>query len=257
MKTGLINGLSGDALILFLSPEKKNRDEGLKLLNIVSEEITTSTDYSFDTGITGFGWLVAFLHQERLIDIDSDDILEDFDDQIYKLTLQELSEQNMDINTLLGFIDYHIIRHRNKNFNEQQFRKFLHQECINLMVEKLNTLIGYYISQKELTQKQIENSCKILLKFSYLSNYINNKIISDQLPDQLYHFIKYTQNNLQPDSNLKKQSQKRLWQAVKNKNYKVFITQLEIDLPKVNYRDLKETLDINNIIYNLTNTNNQ
>ncbi|AMR41980.1 hypothetical protein HZP39_11135 [Elizabethkingia anophelis] len=253
MKTGLINGLSGNALLLFLSQEKKNRNEGLKLLNIISEEITTSKDYSFDTGITGFGWLVAFLHQEKLIDIDSDDILEDFDDQIYKLTLQELSDQNTNIDTLLGFIDYHIIRHRNKNFNEQHYRKFIHQECINLIVEKLSILIDYYISIKELSQVQIENCCDILLKFSYLSNYINNKIINDQLPGQLYYFIKHTQINLQPYNNFKKICQKKLRQACENKNFEIFIVKLNNDLSEIDNSEIEQTSDIRNTVFKLTN----
>lgn len=253
MKTGLIDGLSGDALLLFLAPEKKSRDEGLELLNIISEKITASTDYSFDTGITGFGWLVAFLHQEKLIDIDSDDILEDFDDQIYKLTLQELSEQNTNISALLGFIDYHIIRHRNKNCDEQHFRKFIHQECINLMVEKLSILIDQYISIKELSQVQIENCCKILLKFSYLSNYINNKIIDDRLPDQLYYFIKHTQSNLQPYSNFKKICLKKLRQACKNKNYGIFIMQLDNELQEIGDFEIEATSDIRNTVFKLTN----
>ncbi|WP_454059871.1 hypothetical protein [Elizabethkingia ursingii] len=253
MSIGLINGRSGEALLLFLSADEKNKHKWQELLNTISEEVSTSSDYSFETGITGFGWLIAFLHQEKLIDIDSDDILEDFDDQIYKLTLQELSHQNTDIGTLLGLIDYHIIRHRNKNSNEQYFRKFLHQECINLIVEKLNTFIGYYISKKELTQTQIENSSKILLKFSYLSNYINNKIISDQLPDQLYYFIKYIQNNLQPHSNFKKICLKKLLQTCKNKNYEIFIVQLDNQLSEINDFEIEQTSDIRNTVFKLTN----
>jgi hypothetical protein len=246
MSIGLINGRSGEALLLFLSADEKNKHKGQELLNTISEEVSTSSDYSFETGITGFGWLIAFLHQEKLIDIDSDDILEDFDDQIYKLTLQELSDQNTDIGTLLGLIDYHIIRHRNKNFNEQYFRKFLHQECINLIVEKLNTFIGYFISK-------IENGSKVLLKFSYLSNYINNKIISDQLPDQLYYFLEYIQNNLQPHSNFKKICLKKLLQACKNKNYEIFIVQLDNQLSEINDFEIELTSDIRNTVFKLTN----
>ncbi|MDV2447808.1 hypothetical protein CMU93_09890 [Elizabethkingia anophelis] len=253
MSIGLINGRSGEALLLFLSADEKNKHKGQELLNTISEEVSTSTDYSFETGITGFGWLIAFLHKERLIDIDSDDILEDFDDQIYKLTIQELSDQNTDIGTLLGLIDYHTIRHRNKNFNEQYFRKFLHQECINLIVEKLNTFIGYYISKKELTQAQIENSCKILLKFSYLSNYINNKIINDQLPGQLHYFIKHTQRNLQPYNNFKKICQKKLRQACENKNFEIFIVKLNNDLSEIDNSEIEQTSDIRNTVFKLTN----
>jgi len=253
MNIGLINGLSGEVLLLYLSADEKNKHKGQKLLNTISEEISTSADYSFETGVTGFGWLVAFLHQEKLIDIDSDDILEDFDDQIYKLTLQELSDQNNNIGTLLGLIDYHIIRHRNKNFNEQHFRKFLHQECINLMVEKLSTLIDYYISQKELTQAQIENSSKILLKFSYISNYINNKIINDRLPGQLYYFIKHIQGNLQLHSNFKKICLKKLRQACKNKNYEIFIAQLDNELSEIDDSEIEQISGIRNTVFKLTN----
>lgn len=226
MNLGLINGLSGKALLLFLSRKEKNTNKALKLLDHIAENIFFHEDYSFNNGIVGFGWLIAFLHHEKYIDINSDEVLEEVDDQIYKFTLQEVSKEETNADILLGLINYHIIRHRNKNPNEQYYKKFIHQECFNLMVDKLMKYLEKITDLKKITKEQFHSYCKILLKLSYSSQYIKNKSIDDHLIRYIIFPINFLKKNTSK-INLYQQEIKDLYFTMKNKKFQILITEFE------------------------------
>lgn len=252
MKLGLINGVSGKALYFFLLKNKKKTKQGQRLLNIVAQNIYNSNDYSFENGIVGFGWLIAFLSQEKYIKINSDDILEDFDDQIYKLTLNETSKENINITTLLGLTNYHIIRHRNKNLNEQYYRKFIHEICLNLIFEKLILYIKDSISKEKVKKKQILSCCQILMRLSYSMNYLNNKMINTILIEYTSFFISYIKNNKLQIKHYKKEL---LYILITTNNQKYVILKNEIPIAdskfyiKKNIKNIKETIFILTNVY--------
>lgn len=166
------NKLSIIALRLFLSNEKTRYEEGENLLHTLSEMMSQTDDYSFENGIIGFGWLVAYLHYQQYIDINSDEILEEVDDQVYKYTIQVIASQKDHINSLLEIVDYSIIRHLNKNPHELHYRRFIHYECINLIFDILMYYLEINLNKKALTPQELRNCSKTLLKFSFCLEYI-------------------------------------------------------------------------------------
>lgn len=189
MNTGLLNGLSGEALRLFLSKNEACHKKGMALLDFIAENIFSCEDYSFENGITGFGWLIAFLHQEEYLHINSDEILEDVDDQIYKMTLADLGQDEPSIDQILGLVNYFLIRHRNSNVEENFYRKFAHSECLNLLFNYLICYIENCIHGTHITFYEFNICCKILLKLGYSTEYIDFKNVNDQLIEFHIHFI--------------------------------------------------------------------
>ncbi len=188
MNVGLLNGLSGEALRLFLSENDTCHKKGLALLDFIAEKIFSCKDYSFENGITGFGWLVAFLHQKKYLNINSDEILEDVDDQIYKITLADLGQDEPSIDKILGLVNYFLIRHRNNNVGENYYRKFAHSECLNLIFNYLITYSENWIRDTNITPDDFNCCCKILLKLGYSTEYISFKNVNNQLIEFHIHF---------------------------------------------------------------------
>ncbi|WP_312391180.1 hypothetical protein [Chryseobacterium sp.] len=199
MNLGLLNGLSGEALRFFLLDDKNSHQKGCDLLDIIAEKIFVCEDYSFNNGIIGFGWLIAFLHQEKYIRINSDEVLEEFDDQIYKVALSNLGEKEKKINELLGLTNYFLIRHRNTNPKEKYFRKFIHSECLNLIFNNFVNYIEACIYKKDMTNSEFYYGCKILLKLSYSNQYIFDKNLQDKLIDFHIYYIQFVDQKLSKD----------------------------------------------------------
>ncbi|AZB19194.1 hypothetical protein EG352_16135 [Chryseobacterium indologenes] len=201
MNSGLTdNGLAIIALRLFLSNERSQFGEGESILNTIAESISQSDDYSFENGIIGFGWLVAYLHYQEYIDIDSDEILEDVDDQVYKYTLQIISNSKDETDTLLEIVNYSLIRHLNKNPQELHYRKFIHYECINLIFDIFTHYLEISLNKKNIDPTELHNCCKILLKISYCLEYIKKtewkKTLLQQLVKIIHHLeLNFNKNN--------------------------------------------------------------
>lgn len=189
MNVGLLNGLSGEALRLFLSKDQACHKKGQVVLDFIAENIFSCEDYSFENGITGFGWLIAFLHREKYLHINSDEILEDMDDQVYNVMFVYLGQDESNIDQLLGLVNYFLMRHRNNNMGESYYRKFAHSECLNLLFNYLFNYIENCIRDTHITPYDFNVCCKILLKLGYSSEYISFKNINDQLIEFHIHFI--------------------------------------------------------------------
>ncbi|QWT84561.1 hypothetical protein KBP46_13705 [Chryseobacterium sp. PCH239] len=186
------NGLSIKALRIFLSNEMSRFTEGEEILTIIAEKVISETDnYGFEEGITGFGWLIAYLHYCHYITINSDEILEDVDDQVYKYTIYTISNQKEDIHTLLGLVDYFTIRHLNKNPQEILYRKLIHYECINLIFDLFKVYLEKCLNKKKLTLQELTNCCRILLKFSFCLQHIKQHQWNNILIKYLVYLISF------------------------------------------------------------------
>jgi len=150
-----------DIAVLYIN---ENTLVDVDFLEGLASEILISKDYSFNNGLIGFGWLVGFLIDNNFIEGNADEILEDIDDLIYKLTIRDVLNENIEVYQLLFYITYYQQRIQ-YNSSAHFYRRFTHIECLKLLLTKVNN----YLDQSSLTSnKEIEKLTDILLKYSYL-----------------------------------------------------------------------------------------
>ncbi|MCK5058231.1 MAG: lanthionine synthetase C family protein [Candidatus Aminicenantes bacterium] len=120
----LMGGKVGAALFLFYYANyvKKETyyDQGMELLNEVFDNINEGALYhSFAGGLAGVGWTVDHLIKKDFIDADSDDLLSDLDDFLYKMMISEIKEKNYDfLHGALGIGVYFLSRADKKKTKE-------------------------------------------------------------------------------------------------------------------------------------------
>lgn len=134
------------------------------LLDGWTNEVVLKGEYDFDDGITGLGWLFAFLIQKGILDGDIDAILLDVDDNVYKITLKEVVGNQIDIGRLLELSTFYGQRLANRKSTAHFYRSFTHSECMKLVLEKLNV----YLLTMPLNDGTVRVKVDILLKYSYL-----------------------------------------------------------------------------------------
>jgi len=142
-----------------------NNNEGTDLLlDQFIENVIASGDNSFSTGLLGVGWLISYLAYQKCIEIDVDDVLSDFDDNIYRITIQVILNNRSQLENILELITIHQQRLLNKSHPDNFYRRFPLHECLRLLLDKLAAIVNSeHITTPELMSK-------VVFKWSSLIN---------------------------------------------------------------------------------------
>lgn len=145
---GLLSGQIGSAILYYLlskhTSDETLKEEGLALLDEISENITSIQKLGFGDGLAGIGWGVEWLVQNELLaDTNTDDVLEDVDNTLYKAVIYTREKDTSLLTGMLGSIAYFLRRELSRNPGTHRFRRICHQECIVILTDCLyETLTG-------------------------------------------------------------------------------------------------------------------
>lgn len=159
----------------YLSSDPAFSDDAF--LNEWISEVIETGDYGFEDGLLGLGWLICYLIQENYIQGDADEILTDIDDTIYKLAIKEVLEPEYNVKTLLYFVTYYQQR-LHYTSKEPFLRRFVHFECMKLLLEKLNRYL--FENRDDYSQQCINSRVSIILKYSYLTKTCVNETLVEE-----------------------------------------------------------------------------
>jgi lantibiotic modifying enzyme len=115
-QVSLMGGNTGQALFLFYYAKylgtEKYYDRGMELLNDVFDKINDGFLYhTFSGGLAGVGWAVDHLIKEEFIDADSEELLGDLDEFLYKMMMTEIKNSQFDfLHGSLGVANYFLSR---------------------------------------------------------------------------------------------------------------------------------------------------
>lgn len=133
---GLIGGRMGLALFYFtLPPEYHQR--GYELLDHISDHITEVDNASFSNGLAGIGWGIEWTVQKEFLSANTDDILQDLDDELYKKLVYAYATHISLSDGSLSQGMYFTSRLKSRNFKTHRFNQVVHQESIFLIVEEI------------------------------------------------------------------------------------------------------------------------
>lgn len=165
-----------DILYYYLSSDD-DTSEHHDVLDEWTTKVLQSGDHGFDRGVLGLGWLIAFLIDKNYIYADTDEILEDIDDLIYKLTIKEVVAPSINVSVLLHHITYYQQRLQYSS-KAHFYRRFTHSECVKLLIDKLNK----FLLENDIMNSvdTISNKINVLLKYSYLIDTCINETLAEK-----------------------------------------------------------------------------
>src|SRR5579872_13877 len=140
---GLYHGMTGHAVISFLLSKSDHlhkefhHQHAVGLLNIVSESIGDLVATDFENGLSGIGWALEWLAQNNILHINTDEILEDIDDALYRSVVYT-SENDISLRSGdLGKLLYFLYRHNSENEGYCLFRNIAIEECLVLVIDRI------------------------------------------------------------------------------------------------------------------------
>jgi hypothetical protein len=144
---GLLNGKMGIAIFFYhysrYTQNKIFEDYAGELIDEIYEEINVNTPINFSDGLTGIGWGVEYLVRNNFIEGDTDEVLAEIDNTIYKHRLNSpvLIDSGDD---LFGYGFYTIARLKGHKIDDDDIKTlikkhhliFLTDECERLLIHK-------------------------------------------------------------------------------------------------------------------------
>ncbi len=148
----LLHGNTGLSVLFYHLAKKTGLSEYQKtaddLIEVVFKNLNSSSPSDFESGMAGIGWGVEYLIQNNFVEGDSDDILEEVDNKVFKV-LNEESINSLEVsNGLTGYLLYLISRLKNKSpysSMPQQINRELLILTINRIYENLTTQLPFIV----------------------------------------------------------------------------------------------------------------
>ncbi|MFD0763261.1 lanthionine synthetase LanC family protein [Mucilaginibacter lutimaris] len=135
----LRDGLAGMILVYFklhvITHDPRYKASGLMMLDQLSEQVAAVERADFRDGMAGIGWLIEWLAQNKHIEADTNELLADMDDELYKSVLYNVHPSNASIGQFTGRGLYFYRRLLSKNKNSSRYRMLCLRECLTLMTD--------------------------------------------------------------------------------------------------------------------------
>lgn len=193
--------------------ERKELDLESELEQLILEA-SIENNYSFSDGLVGLGWLISFLTKYALLEADADEVLYDFDDNIYKMTIKTIASKEIHIEELLSQLLYFQQRLQNNMTQFNSNRKILLFESQKLLIEK----IGVFLKSTAI-ETQLEEKSAIMLRFSYLTaTTLNEKEIEEMFYGTMEELVLYFERNIIFEQGEKRALLNTLFAAMQYKN---------------------------------------
>lgn len=115
---------------------------GNTLLDEVSDQMSTLNTLCFDKGVAGVGYALEWLSKNEFIQINTDEILQEIDDGLYKAVVYKKSPNISLTNGTIGRGLYFLGRANSENFNTHRFRTIMHKECVILLIDEIKDILN-------------------------------------------------------------------------------------------------------------------
>ena len=175
---GLMHGKMGISICFFhLARQTGNKiyeDYAGELIDEIYDEITVHTPVDFENGLAGIGWGIEYLAQNGFIEADTDEVLDDFDQHIFKELLYNAPQNIGLLNGLTGTGTYFLSRIKSSRYPNKN------PALINGKIPDITNIQALFQVIDELEQ-QIQDISKLISEPA-VANY---KLLNDQQPPQI------------------------------------------------------------------------
>jgi hypothetical protein len=139
---GLMHGKMGISICFFyLARQTQNKiyeDYAGELIDKIYEEITADATFGFENGLAGIGWGIEYLVLNKFIDADTDEVLEEFDNRVFKELIYNTPKDIGLLNGVLGIGAYFLKRIQNHKSNDENIQTLTNKQTLILLVDELD-----------------------------------------------------------------------------------------------------------------------
>lgn len=141
---GLMHGNTGLCIFFYLLSRNTNNSEFEKiaddLLDNVFANLNTASSADFENGLAGIGWGIEYLVQNNFVEGNTDEILEEVDNKVFRALNEEKNTSFELGNGLTGYLFYLINRLKNKT-EPFSIAQRINMELLILTINRIAELV--------------------------------------------------------------------------------------------------------------------
>lgn len=152
---GFFSGKAGIMIYLFRLARQTNNVWYQELAEQMIDEVCLAADKiksaNFDNGLCGLAWAVEYLAQEGFIEANTEDVLEDINNKIFKLVSSKSFDELVAISDMLPGIAFYLIRNIKPRNDDNSESVCLKKDLLILIINAIETKYNKdsYIKLKE------------------------------------------------------------------------------------------------------------
>ncbi|HVI49410.1 MAG TPA: hypothetical protein VM802_31380 [Chitinophaga sp.] len=181
---GLWRGLAGRAVLCNAlyhytnEPEWKHKS-GM-LTEAIGDHVADVTGMGYADGLSGIGWSIEWMARHKFLQVNTDELLEDIDDTMYKVVMFGKDDEVSFSNGTLGKAQYFLKRYESVNYGTHRYKTICLQECLVLLTDEINEKLDELIAgfdKDELPATGIENIGDSIFFLSLLLRHKLNMVV--------------------------------------------------------------------------------
>ena len=141
---GVLHGKMGISICFYhLARQTGNQiyeDYAGELIDEIYEEITANTPVGFENGLAGIGYGIEYLVHKGFIVADTDEVVEEFDNRIFKELIYNTPSDIGLLNGLAGLGAYFLKRIQNPAFNDEKIPTLTNKQTLINVIDELDRL---------------------------------------------------------------------------------------------------------------------
>ncbi len=139
---GLMHGKMGISIFFYqLSRQTNNQiyeDYAGEIIDEIYEEITINTPVDFENGLAGIGWGIEYLVQNGFIEADTDNVLEEFDNKVFKKLIDNTPNEVGILKGLVGLGTYLLKRIQNPSSSDEKITTLTNKHLLIHLIDELD-----------------------------------------------------------------------------------------------------------------------
>jgi len=160
---GLMHGKMGISIYFFhLARQTKNQfyeDYAGELLDEISDEMAENIPIDFEYGLAGIGWGIEYLVQNKFIEADTDIVLEEFDNRIFRELIYNMPREIGLLKGILGIIAYFLKRIQKLESSDEKISRLTSKQSLIHLVDELDRRLQHDQIEKLLnTEPEIKGT---------------------------------------------------------------------------------------------------
>lgn len=158
---GLMHGKTGISIYFYLLARKTGNETyenyAGELIDEMYEEITDNTLWDFENGLAGIGWGIEYMVQNKFIEADTDEVLEEFDSRLFRQLIYSTPRDTGLLNGLLGIGFYFLMRIKNPASNDDKIQTLTNKQTLVHLLDELDRRLA---NEQKLKLLKVEPEAK-------------------------------------------------------------------------------------------------
>jgi len=139
---GIMHGKMGISICFYhLARRHENKiyeDYAGELIDEIYEEISSDTPIDFENGLAGIGWGIEYLVQNNFIEADTNEVLEEFDNRIFKELIYNTTNNIGLLEGIIGLGAYFLNRIQNSSSNDNDIATLTNKQTLIHIIDELD-----------------------------------------------------------------------------------------------------------------------